>query len=130
MSKKKPCLAPPAANGDTAVAAWDTDDSKAMVMLLSSVHDDLTMSIASCDTSPAAWEHFANRFDRGTATLPDTMDTIIDNLSTRNLAAFQDIEPKVLSISEMHSLASASSSTAYGGFSGHRARGHRAHRSW
>lgn len=47
------------------------------------------------------------------ATLPDTMDNVIDNLSTRNITAFADIEPKILDISEKHSLDSVDSSTAY-----------------
>ncbi|KAF2690362.1 hypothetical protein K458DRAFT_439359 [Lentithecium fluviatile CBS 122367] len=38
------------------------------------------------------------------ATLPDTMDNVIDNLSTRAITAFKDIEPKILDISEKHSL--------------------------
>lgn len=158
---------------------WDEGDNKALVMLLSSVHNDLTMSVASCDTSPEAWKHLANRFDRDTgnasillfrsltnlryrdgddlrihldefhqrwtrmskrcatstqpvavamramfdsdqvkgsfflATLPETMDNVIDNLSTRNVTAFQDIEPKILDISEKHSLDVVDSSAAY-----------------
>jgi hypothetical protein len=183
VSKKK---ARPTAANDTAVVnlgqaqeTWDQDDNKALVMLLSAVHNDLTMSITGCDTSPQAWEYLANRFDRDTgntaillfrsltnlryrdgddlrlhldefhqrwtrmakrtlastkavavamrpvfasdevkgsfflATLPDTMDNVIDNLSTRNLTAFQDIEPKILDISEKHSLDSVDTSTAY-----------------
>ncbi|OWP03540.1 hypothetical protein B2J93_7558 [Marssonina coronariae] len=56
--------------GDGAPAAealidvWEADDNKAMVMLLSSVHNDLTISVASCDTSPQAWKHLGSRFDR------------------------------------------------------------------
>ncbi|KAF1944302.1 hypothetical protein EJ02DRAFT_341305 [Clathrospora elynae] len=46
------------------------------------------------------------------STLPDTMDTIIDNLSTRNLTAFKDIKPKILDVAERHSLDSTDS-TAY-----------------
>ncbi|KAH4354511.1 hypothetical protein HBH99_249140 [Parastagonospora nodorum] len=148
---------------------WDADDNKAMVMLLSSVHNDLTMSIASCDTSPEAWKHLGSRFDRDTgiasitlfrsrtnlryadgddprlhldefhqrwtrmakrcagssqsvakvmkamfvsdevkgsfflATLPDTIDHVIDNLGSRDVTKFVDIEPKIPDISDRHS---------------------------
>jgi len=37
-------------------------------------------------------------------TLPDTMDHIIDNLSTRNVTSFIDIEPKMLDLAQKHSL--------------------------
>ncbi|OAG06549.1 uncharacterized protein CC84DRAFT_1217753 [Paraphaeosphaeria sporulosa] len=47
------------------------------------------------------------------ATLPDTMDNVIDNLATRQLTAFQDIEPKILDISEKHSLDTTNSLSAY-----------------
>lgn len=43
------------------------------------------------------------------ATLPDTIDNVIDNLSTRDVTAFQDIEPKILNISEKHTLDTAGS---------------------
>lgn len=46
------------------------------------------------------------------STLPNTIDTIINNLSTRNLTAFKDIEPKILNIADRHSLDSTDS-TAY-----------------
>jgi hypothetical protein len=46
------------------------------------------------------------------STLPATMNTIIDNLSTRNLIAFKDIEPKILDVADRHSLDSTDS-TAY-----------------
>ncbi|KAF2727492.1 hypothetical protein EJ04DRAFT_399507, partial [Polyplosphaeria fusca] len=49
---------------EAAIEAWDEKDNKALVMILSSVHTDLIMSVAMCDTSPAAWEH--RRFDRDT----------------------------------------------------------------
>jgi transposase InsO family protein len=157
---------------------WDANDNKALVMLISAVHSDLTMSVTSCDTATEAWAHLAGRFDRDTgnmsialfrsltnlryndgddlrlhldefhqrwtrmanrcaassqtvakamtkmfesdevkgsfflSTLPDTMDTIIDNLSTRNLTAFKDIEPKILDIADRHSL-NSTDSTAY-----------------
>jgi hypothetical protein len=32
------------------------------------------------------------------STLPNTINTIINNLSTRNLTAFKDIKPKILNI--------------------------------
>jgi hypothetical protein len=40
------------------------------------------------------------------------MDTIINNLSTRNLTAFKEIEPKILDIANQHSL-NSTNSTAY-----------------
>ena len=46
------------------------------------------------------------------ATLPETIDNIIDNLSTRNITAFQNIKPKILDISEKYSLDNVDS-TAY-----------------
>jgi hypothetical protein len=46
------------------------------------------------------------------STLPNTIATIINNLSTRNLTAFKDIEPKILDIANRHSLDSTNS-TAY-----------------
>jgi hypothetical protein len=145
---------------------WDANDNKALVMLISAVHSNLTMSVTSCDTATEAWAHLAGRFDRDTgnmsialfrsltnlryndgddlrlhlnefhqrwtriasrcaalsqtvakamtkmfesdevkgsfflSTLPDTMDTIIDNLSTRNLTAIKDIEPKILDVAD------------------------------
>ena len=167
----------PDTEGDTQ-NEWDANDNKALVMLISAVHSDLTMSVTSCDTATEAWAHLAGRFDRDTgnmsialfrsltnlryndgddlrlhldefhqrwtrmanrcaassqtvakamtkmfesdevkgsfflSTLPDTMDTIIDNLSTRNLTAFKDIKPKILDIADRHSLDSTDS-TAY-----------------
>ncbi|KAF2676307.1 hypothetical protein K458DRAFT_262437, partial [Lentithecium fluviatile CBS 122367] len=38
------------------------------------------------------------------ATLPDTINNVINNLSIRSVTAFKDIEPKILNISEKHSL--------------------------
>ncbi|KAH5051059.1 hypothetical protein HBI81_244100 [Parastagonospora nodorum] len=46
------------------------------------------------------------------ATLPDTMDHVIDDLSSRDITRFVNIEPKILDISEKHSIDSADSSTA------------------
>ena len=37
-------------------------------------------------------------------TLPDTMDHIVDNLSTRELTSFTAIELKLLDLAEKHSL--------------------------
>jgi hypothetical protein len=36
--------------------------------------------------------------------LPDTIDSIIDNLSTKDITAFTKLEPKMLDISNQHSL--------------------------
>jgi hypothetical protein len=46
------------------------------------------------------------------STLPNTIDTIINNLSTRNLTAFKNIKPKILNIANQHSL-NSTNSTAY-----------------
>ena len=46
------------------------------------------------------------------ATLLDTIDYVINNLSSRNVTKFVDIEPKILDISDKHSL-NADFSTAY-----------------
>lgn len=163
---------------ETAIDDWDKKDTQALVMILSSVHNDLTQQVADCETSAAAWDYLSSRFDRDTgqssillfrsltnlryrdgddlrlhldefhqrwtrlskrcasstqpvatamrtmftddnvkgsfflATLPDTMDHIIDNLSTQQLTAFKDIEPKILDVSEKHSLDTVDS-TAY-----------------
>ncbi|KAL2395076.1 Retrovirus-related Pol polyprotein from transposon TNT 1-94 [Exophiala dermatitidis] len=147
---------------------WEEDDTKALVMLLSAVHTDLTLTVTGYDTSAKAWAALAERFDRDTgnstiylfrnittlrykdgddlqkhldefhglwqkmqkrcqssnqevakamrpvfdsdqvkgsfflATLPDTMDNIIDNLNTKEISKFVDIEPKMLDIAEKH----------------------------
>ena len=49
-------------------------------------------------------------------TLPNTIDTIINNLSTYNLTSFSNIKPKILNILEKYSLNTINSSayTAYG----------------
>lgn len=185
ISKKKPRPTLPAnadaaaqAAHETAAEQWEMDDDKAMVMILSSVHNDHTLAVANCESSSAAWAYLTNRFDRDTsnssillfrsltnlryrdgddlrlhldefhqrwtriskrtstsnqavavgmrtmfqsdevkgsfflATLPETMDNVIDNLSTRNITAFQDIEPKILDISEKFSLDVADASTS------------------
>ena len=38
------------------------------------------------------------------ATLPDTMDHIVDNLSTWQITTFQDIEPKIMDLAEKHTI--------------------------
>ena len=168
----------PSADGD-AQDAWEKKDNDAMVMLLSSVHQDHTTSVATCETSQKAWKYLSERFDRDTSgaaihlfrslanlrykdgenlrthvddfhqlwtrmgnrcrasnqtvakamrpifesdevkgsffltTLPDTMDNIIDNLSTREILTFNAIEPKMLDIAENHSLNTEIDSAAY-----------------
>lgn len=47
------------------------------------------------------------------ANLLNTMDLVIDNLSSRDITKFVKIEPKVLDTSDKHSLHSEISSTAY-----------------
>ena len=168
----------PEAEGE-AQDAWEDKDSKAMVMLISSVEKDLYMMVSSCETAPTAWKYLAERFDRDTGnvaiylfrsltnlryqdgdnlqnhldtfhqmwtkmtkrcqssnqavakamraifesdevkgsffltTLPDTMDHIIDNLSTRNVTTFTQIEPKMLDISEKHTIDTVDSNAYY-----------------
>jgi hypothetical protein len=158
---------------------WDTQDNKAMVLLISAVHSDLMSMVANCETAPKAWKYLSERFDRDTGntsihlfraltnlrykdgddlrahidefhemwirmtkrcqssqqnvakamkqifesdevkgsffltTLPDTMDHIIDNIGTRGLTTFTEIEPKMLDISEKHSLDTVDSSAYY-----------------
>lgn len=55
------------------------------------------------------------------ATLPETMDNVIDNLSTRNVTTYQAIQPKILDIAETHSLSSVDS-VAYAVQSSHHER--------
>ena len=50
--------------GSEARDAWDVDDNKAMFMIISSVRNDLTLAIVSCETAPAAWDYLTSRFDR------------------------------------------------------------------
>ncbi|KAF2676308.1 hypothetical protein K458DRAFT_257157, partial [Lentithecium fluviatile CBS 122367] len=80
VSKKKDR---PAAAGDDQ-DQWDSDDNKAMVMLLSSVYNDLSLSVANCDTSPAAWEHLAGRFDRDTGNTLIMLFRSLTNLRYRD----------------------------------------------
>ena len=162
----------------TEAMVWDENDNKALVMILSSVHTDLTMTVATADTSPRAWNVLAERFDRDTGhlaihlfraltnirhkdgedlrnhvdnfhqlwvkmdkkcqsssqsvaramrpifesddvkgsffltTLPDTMDHVVDNLGTRDITKFSQIEPKMLDIAEAHTI-NDTDSTAY-----------------
>lgn len=46
---------------------WDTDDSKALVMLMSSVDSDLIIAVTTSDNAASAWTYLANRFDRDTS---------------------------------------------------------------
>ena len=158
---------------------WEEKDNKAMIMLISSVHSDLTLNLTTCEQSAKAWKYLAGRFDRDTGntsiqlfrtltglrlrdgddlrthldlfhqtwtrmqkrcisssqavaksmlpifesddvkgsffltTLPESMDTIIDNLNTRDITSFAAIEPKMLDISEKHSLDQIDSTSAY-----------------
>ncbi|KAF2762390.1 hypothetical protein EJ05DRAFT_425160, partial [Pseudovirgaria hyperparasitica] len=48
------------------VLDWDAKDNKAMIMLLSSIHQDLVIGLTSCDTAAAAWTYLSSRFDRDT----------------------------------------------------------------
>ena len=54
----------PATNAEGEV--WDSQNDKALVMILTSVHLDLTLNVASCDTATEAWKFLAGRFDRDT----------------------------------------------------------------
>ena len=158
---------------------YEEKDTRALVMLLSSVHTDLTMTVTTCESSNKAWVYLRERFDRDTGnvaihsfraltnlryhdgedlkhhldnfhqvwtkmarktqgstqpvakamkpifesdevkgsffltTLPDTMDNLIDNLATRGITTFVDIEPKILDIAEKHSLDTVDSSAYY-----------------
>lgn len=139
-------------------------------MLLTSVHEDLTLSITSCESAAKAWDFLAGKFDRDTGntavhlfrlltnlryrdgddlrqyidefnqlwtrmskrcatsthsvakstktvfesdevkrsfflvSLPGTIDHIIDNLSTKDITSFTQIEPKMLDIAKKHSI--------------------------
>ena len=159
--------------------AWDKQNTKAMVLLLSSIHQDLTSMVANCGTASKAWKYLSERFDRDTGdttinlfraltnlryqdgedllahidvfhemwtrmtkrcqssqklvaktmrptfesdgvkgsffltTLPDTMSHVIENISTRGLTTFTEIEPIMLDISEKHSIDAVDSSAHY-----------------
>jgi len=59
---------------------------------------------------------FANDECKGAfflTTLPDTMDTVIDNLSTSGINSFAQMEPKFLNISEKHHLDENESNAYY-----------------
>ncbi|RMZ73551.1 hypothetical protein GMOD_00008076 [Pyrenophora seminiperda CCB06] len=43
------------------LTAWEDDDTKAMVLLMSAVHNDHTLGITSCDTSYDAWKYLNGR---------------------------------------------------------------------
>jgi hypothetical protein len=55
--------------GKAAVKVDEAKDTKAMVMLVSSVDKDLTMMVLSCETSAKAWAHLKDQFDRDTGNL-------------------------------------------------------------
>ena len=41
-------------------------DNKAMIVLISSIHSDLTLNLTTCEQSAKAWKYLAGRFDRDT----------------------------------------------------------------
>lgn len=45
---------------------WDKQNTKAMVMLLSSVHQDLTITVTTHEDVAKSWKTLAERFDRDT----------------------------------------------------------------
>jgi transposase InsO family protein len=158
----------------------EAKDTQALVMILSSVHSDHTVTIANCASAHEAWNHLKERFDRDTgnstiyqfraltslryqdgedlqkhlddfhqhwtrmakrcssskqsvakamkpifesqevkgsfflATLPDTMDNIIDNLNMKDITKFTEIEPKMLDLAARHSLESSEQTAYYG----------------
>ncbi|KAF2818696.1 hypothetical protein CC86DRAFT_243490, partial [Ophiobolus disseminans] len=59
---------------------WDANDNKALVMLISAVHSDLTMSVTSCNMSPEAWAHLTGRFDRDTGNMSIALFRSLTNL--------------------------------------------------
>ncbi|KAF2800024.1 hypothetical protein K505DRAFT_229653 [Melanomma pulvis-pyrius CBS 109.77] len=79
VSKKKPRPTPPADADE-----WDNDDKKAIIMLLTSLHNNLTISAASCnnsaDTATDAWVHLASRFDCNTSNTSIYMFRPLTNL--------------------------------------------------
>ena len=94
VSKKKarpvepPLPVPDAAT--EAINAWDEEDSKAMTMLLSAVHNDLAFSITSCDTSAKAWEHLGSRFGRET---DNTSTLLFRSLTNFRYRDSEDLQP-------------------------------------
>ncbi|CAE7021532.1 hypothetical protein P3342_004798 [Pyrenophora teres f. teres] len=59
---------------------WDRQNDKALVMILSAVHADLTIHISSCDTATEAWKFLAGRFDRDTSNTSVQLFRSITNL--------------------------------------------------
>ena len=53
--------------GMEAQDAWDEEDNRAQVMILSSIHNDFTMAVASCKNAAEAWKYLTERFDRDTS---------------------------------------------------------------
>lgn len=158
--------------------AWEDNNNKAMVMIMSAIHGDLIPTVTAYETAQRAWQSLQERFDRDTGnstiylfrtltnlryqdgddlsahvdlfqqqwnkmaqrcqnssqavatlmspifendhvkgsffltTLPNTMDSIIDNLSTKGLDRFAEIEPRMLDIAAKHNI-SELDSTAY-----------------
>lgn len=148
------------------VERWLDDDNKAMVMIISAVHQDIMMLVTTTASAHQAWLALQERFDHDTAystilqfrqlttmrltseedliqhlesfhqlwtsieqqcrtsshslsksfsavfstedvkgsfflsSLPDSMDNIVDNLSTQNITRFTDIRPKMLDIAQ------------------------------
>ncbi|KAK4081277.1 uncharacterized protein Triagg1_2809 [Trichoderma aggressivum f. europaeum] len=162
---KAPTVSSPPTDAETALQTkWKKDDNKAMVMLMSAVHEDIVMLVTTASTASQAWTALADRYDRDTAhstiqqfrrltsmrfdenedlvqhldafhqtwvnmerrcrtsehelaknllavfssqsikglfflsTLPESMDNVVDNLSTRGVNKFVDIEPKMFDI--------------------------------
>ncbi|KAF1834271.1 hypothetical protein BDW02DRAFT_476139, partial [Decorospora gaudefroyi] len=58
----------------------DANNNKALVMLISAVYNDLTMSVTSCDTATEAWTHLAGRFDRDTGNMSIALFRSLTNL--------------------------------------------------
>lgn len=79
--------------------AWDADDTKALVMILSSVHNNLTQRVASCETSSAAWDYLTSRFDRDTG--QSSINNIILLRSLTNLR-YRDGDDLRLHLGEFH----------------------------
>ncbi|KAF4125643.1 hypothetical protein GMORB2_0887 [Geosmithia morbida] len=100
--------------------SFEEDDAKALMYLISAVDGDLLPLVTSEDTAAELWTKLSKRCSHSNpelaralnpmtrsdtikssfflTTLPDSMDTIIDNLSTSGRNTFQDIESKMLDI--------------------------------
>ncbi|KAF1926159.1 uncharacterized protein M421DRAFT_68308, partial [Didymella exigua CBS 183.55] len=63
---------------------WDANDNKALVMLILAVHNDLTMSVTSCDTAIEAWTHLAGRFNQDTGNMSIALFRSLTNLRYNN----------------------------------------------